>query len=280
MLNGNIFYINKNIVNIYEIIALYIKKYEFDNTKLTNVELKDDNYILSFSKTSNRRDVVIFSDYNKNNIKSFIVTTRYERFGALHIDILIHYNHNYKHKYPEYIRYNIPDYLTNGRIQFIGNCSFDGKEFTRANHFVSNIKWIEENIINSDVIDLLYGAIRFWNINTFITINFNELIKLKSFPLNIQLPLKENVYRLINILIMLRKNNITDLRVGPMHIKNNSNSTVTITFGGIDLVYESSLIKYKYIINPGLYLIAYYFQQNFLMEKLELMAEKKVFMSI
>lgn len=280
-IDNDVIKLKKGNYKIYHLLAIIIKKIE-NNKLLTKIEdnLENNEIVLSF-----KEGIKIFN--NTFNI------TYTNNIPIVSIDIIKNINEVSLYttiEYYEKIKYFDDKFFVQEDNNEICNISFDGRcnsynrNFTRGNSYINNLKWLEENFLISDCPHFLYKSCKFDNDRS-IVVNFNELIKLKKIN-KIKIPKKENVYKFINIIKLIKANNIPDIRIGPLVIDNKKNiksdipQNINLSFGGFNIFNDVSFNKYKYIIHPGLYIVIYYLEYNDMLDKLENLFEKKVFLNL
>lgn len=167
-------------------------------------------------------------------------------------------------------------------------CGFkeDIGKLSNADSFIRNIKFFEYELEHT--LPLLAGISTFnqnYNYDR-ITFNINQFGKLRStigILENLQKPAEDSLNRLIRNLIYMKKENVKDIRVGPISIGRDwttDGDIIVIKIGGISIVKEFSFERFKYMFHPGLNLIAYYLEQCNKLTHFELAIQKEIFRKI
>lgn len=167
-------------------------------------------------------------------------------------------------------------------------CGFkpDISKLSNADSFIRNIKFFEYEL---DHTLLLLAGIRMFNQNyncDRITFNINQFGKLRrtiGILENLQKPAEDSLHRLIRNLIYMNKENISNIKVGPISVSLDwtpYGNITTIKIGGISIVKEFTFDRFKYMFHPGLNLIAYYLEQCNKLTHFELAIQKEIFRKI
>jgi len=250
-------FVFKNNIKLYHLISFIIEKASH-NEMIDSFSSIDDEISISFKENINtirNGSVVIYFK------KKYFIKINY--YNGIFIEINFKNNFNIKDDFIVNVNSSLftYNYLIKCKLSINKNNEIIGKD-----PFIYNIKNLENIFFESKLNLLMYYFNNIYNnTNDSIILNIKHICTfLKHVNIDkITLPKKENVEKIINIILLISKNNLEIIYDG-FHLKKiNYNNLLLITFAHNMIIFkEISITKFKYIFHPGLYFLISYIENK------------------